>query len=68
MDETRIETILQNMGSLLLKVSEATETLLEHTVGNLIPSAVADQRDKAQAIRQSAASVREMLRLLGSNQ
>ena len=29
MDETRLQTILQNMGTLLLKTAEATRILLE---------------------------------------
>lgn len=67
MDDTQLQTILQNMGSLLGKISEATSILLEQNVRYLVPGAVAEQRGRAEEIRQGALSLRSMLRSIGQN-
>jgi hypothetical protein len=68
MNGYRTETVLQNMGSLLFMLAEATELLLEQNVGTLARPVVAEQRRKAQAIHQAAASLRGVLGSLESNQ
>ena len=68
MNGYRTETVIQNMGSLLLKLAEATELLLEQNVATLDRPAVAEQRGKAQAIREAAESLSGVLASLGSNQ
>jgi hypothetical protein len=68
MDSFQIETVLHNMGGLLLKLSEATSLLLEEGTANLRPQLVGEQRGKAEEIRRAAASLRGALDSLGPNQ
>lgn len=68
MDNDQIETIFQSMGSLVLKVAEATSFLMEQGVANLASPYRAEQRGKAQAIHQAAESLRGVLGSLGPNQ
>ena len=68
MDNFQIETVLQNMGGLLLKLSEATSLLLKEGTANLAPGLVAEQRGKAEEIRRAAESLRGALGSLGPNQ
>ena len=67
-DESRINTVMQNMGGVLAKVAEATALLLDNTTWNLVSSAVVEQRGKAQEIRRASGQLQEVLRLLDSNQ
>lgn len=68
MPEQRIESILTNMAELLIKVAESTASLLEQSTGGLVLSAVSEQRNTAATLRRDASSLRESLRLIGSNQ
>jgi hypothetical protein len=68
MDSTQIETVLQNMGNLLIHVSNATADVLDINVSNLTSEAVVRQRTTASKIRQNVSSLQAELRSVEKGQ
>ena len=67
MDDAQLQIILQSMGTLLLKVSEATSNLLEQNVSRLAADAVPEQRGRAEEINLVSLSLKSMLLSIGPN-
>ena len=67
MDDAQLQIILQSMGTLLLKVSEATSNLLEQNVSRLAADAVPEQRGRVEEINLVSLSLKSMLLSIGPN-
>ena len=67
MDDAQLQIILQSMGTLLLKVSEATSNLLEQNVSRLAADAVPEQRCRVEEINLVSLSLKSMLLSIGPN-